>query len=654
MSVDDNKDWLLTGLTPEQYDAVTTSASPLCIIAGAGSGKTRVLTRRIAWQISQGNILPQQVLAVTFTRRAAREMRSRLRRLRLRDQVKAGTFHAIALSQLRHYNTDRGRNKPLRLLNHRTALISELLQRHTRQRHTRTRKPDTGNESRAGHSNTATARTSGTSRTGAATIANEITWARARLVTPEGYPETAATAGRIPPFGDASQFAEIYAEYEKAKRGKRVLDFDDVLADCLELMLTQPKHAKAQRWLHQHLLVDEFQDINPLQFALLQSWLGEDSTLVLVGDPDQAIYGWNGADPNLIDEVDDHFPGCAVVTLRTNFRSTPEILAAAGRLLDKAPQPAFKASGKPPTVTLVDEDEEPVALARAVRNRQPPGAPWRLQAVLTRTNAQLKPLLQALKRQGIPASVRHGQSVLKQPEIVDLINDWQFQGKHEDANLATCAADTRMSLLAPYDALREDREFVWQQEFTWQKHATHMGRRAIEALKIRIRDFLDFVDDHLLLNPDATVGSFSNDMGFDDFSWSRRDSVDLLTFHAAKGLEWPIVHLVGLEDGYLPIAGTRTHQARAEEQRLLYVAATRALQELHIMWCDQRTFNGRTVERKPSPWLTAFHPTDSDPDSDFDVKASITQARRALQGVKPTSVESSLHDHDHDQLALPF
>ncbi|MYI14778.1 MAG: AAA family ATPase, partial [Acidimicrobiaceae bacterium] len=251
---------LLAGLTLEQRDAVTTGASPLCIIAGAGSGKTRVLTRRIAWQASQGNADPRRTLAVTFTRRAARELRARLRRLGLNDEVRAGTFHAVALAQLRRHAADSG-HRPPRILENAAGLIAELRPK--------------------------------ADRAAGVDIVNEIGWCQARLVLPEEYPAEARSAGRRPPWGRADRFAQLYADYESAKRRRRVLDFDDMLSRSLELMATDPKQAAAHRWLHQHVLVDEFQDINPLQFALLRSWLGPDSTLVVVGDPDQAIYGWN-------------------------------------------------------------------------------------------------------------------------------------------------------------------------------------------------------------------------------------------------------------------------------------------------------------------------------------------------------------------------
>ncbi len=570
---------LLEGLTVEQRDAVTTRASPLCIIAGAGSGKTRVLTRRIAWQAGEGHIDPRRTLAVTFTRRAARELRSRLRGLGLNDAVRAGTFHAIALAQLRRYAADTGRRPP-RILDNAASLIAELRPR--------------------------------ADRAAAADIAHEIGWCRARLVAPEAYSLAARQAGRRPPSGRSDRFAQIYADYESAKRKRRVLDFDDVLARSVELMATEPKHAAAHRWLHQHLLVDEFQDINPLQFALLKAWLGSDSTLLAVGDPDQAIYGWNGADPGLIGSVTDHFAGCAVLHMRTNFRSTPEVLAAAGRILDRAPQPAMRPPGNDPTVTVCDGAEEAAVLARLVRGRHRPGSRWRRQAVLARTNAQLEPLRKALLRQGIPVAASSEAGLLRRPEIAAVLQSWS-----RSAPLASCVADARQ-LLGDTPG------------------AADMGNNpALDTPEARanVEAFLAFADDHLSLDPDATVNDFTIALRADDRLLASSDGVNLTTFHGAKGLEWPIVHLVGIEDGFVPIAHARTAAARAEERRLLHVAATRAERELHVLWCDRRELGSRSVDRQPSPWLSAFgeaRATDADAQQVAN-QAGIAQARHILE-----------------------
>ena len=576
--MDDAEHPLLAGLTVEQRDAVTTRASPLCIIAGAGSGKTRVLTRRIAWQASHGRADPRRTLAVTFTRRAARELRARLRRLGLNDEVRAGTFHAVALAQLRRHAADSGRRPP-RILENAAGLIAELRPK--------------------------------ADRAAVTDIVNEIGWCRARLVIPEEYAAEARAAGRRPPWGRADRFAQLYADYESAKGRRRVLDFDDVLSRSLELMATEPKHAAAHRWLHQHVLVDEFQDINPLQFALLRSWLGPDSTLVVVGDPDQAIYGWNGADPGLINAVGEHLPGCAVLHMRTNFRSTPEVLAAAGRLLGRTPQPAARPPGDEPTVGVCDGSDEAAVLARAVRHRHRPGSRWRRQAVLARTNAQLEPLRRSLLRHGIPVAAPSERSLVRKPEVAALLQAWPA-----GASLASCVAET-------------GRELRDLESATISVDGTPVGdppetRAAVEAL-------LEFANDHLILDPDSTVAAFRTALRADDRAAAPSDGVDLMTFHAAKGLEWPVVHIVGLEEGFVPVAHARTAAALAEERRLLHVAVTRAEQELHVLWCDRRDLGGESADREPSRWLEMIGSSRSAGPGTVDPREAIARVRQELR-----------------------
>ena len=530
---------LLTALSSEQRDAVTTAASPLCIIAGAGSGKTRVLTRRVAWQSAEGNIDPRRVLVLTFTRRAASELRSRLRTLGMREDVAAGTFHSAALALLRRY-WDHCERPHMKLLTSRFSFLAKSKQ--------------------------------DLDQVTIAALNTEIGWARARLITPERYADEATRARRRPP-RSADFTASAYAAYQKAKRTRRLIDFDDVLALCHAVLTQEQAFADAQRWYYQHFFVDEFQDVNPLQFAVLQAWIGSESSLALVGDPDQAIYGWNGADPDFIRQVDQHFPGVAVVNLQTNFRSTPEVLSAAARVLDREPQPSVRVAGDAPTVTATTGADEASALAQAVRARCQVGASWREQAVLARTNAQLPILQAALKALGVPTRSRD-TGVLRRPEIVDLLKRWL-----NDAALSTVLADEQM---------REQNNSL-----------------DTEPLAM-VETFIGLARDHLVLEPSATVADFVASLRSDDRVGAAVDAVELCTFHAAKGLEWPIVHLVGLEDGLVPVAFARSQAARQEEQRLLYVATTRARQELHVMWCTSRQVRSKLVERAPSPWLGAF------------------------------------------------
>ncbi|MDQ2826085.1 MAG: ATP-dependent helicase, partial [Actinomycetota bacterium] len=329
---DVNTAGLLAGLTPTQLEAVTTSGQPLCILAGAGSGKTRVLTRRIAWRVAQGNALADHVVALTFTRRAADELSGRLVALGVRDQVAAGTFHALAYAQLRRRWADTGQRPPT-LVDRKLRLLLPLLP-HRR---------------KAGEP-------------GAAEVATEIEWAQARMVSPAGYEAAVAAAGRKPPL-PAPTVALLYERYQEAKRTKAVVDFDDLLLLCAQALETDPDFAATQRWRFRHLFVDEFQDVNPLQFRLLEAWRGGRDDLCVVGDPRQAVYSWNGADPRYLTAFGRRFEGATVVHLDENHRSSPQVVAVANAVLEGArdahPLRATAADGPLPTVTAyADEADE--------------------------------------------------------------------------------------------------------------------------------------------------------------------------------------------------------------------------------------------------------------------------------------------------------
>ncbi len=242
-------DLLLAGLTDEQREAVTSDATPLLVVAGAGSGKTRVLTRRIAWQAAATNLDPRRVLAVTFTRKAASELRQRLSTLGFAEDVTAGTFHALAFAQLRRYWTDRGRRVP-KLLDRKTRLLARLLSR--------------------AHGESRGALT--------AAAAREIEWAQARLVGPDDYESIARQARRTPPLPPA-EMADLYARYTDEKRRRGLIDFDDLLNECAQLIEGDAELAAAMRWRYRHVFVDEFQDVNPAQFRLLEAWLGDQRDL---------------------------------------------------------------------------------------------------------------------------------------------------------------------------------------------------------------------------------------------------------------------------------------------------------------------------------------------------------------------------------------
>jgi len=513
---------LLAGLDPQQRHAVTTGAQPLVIRAGAGSGKTRVLTRRLAYRAAQGDLDPRRALCVTFTRDAAGELRGRLRGLGLRDLPAAGTFHAIALGLLRTRWHDLRQAEPT-LLTDRTSLLRRV----------------------AGH------------RVDPATltrVAAEIDWARARSVRPDRYVEARRRLQRAGGV-DPTVVATLYGELEAAKRKAKLVDFDDLLERCTDAFRNDGAFADAQRWRFRHLFVDEFQDVNPLQFRLLQAWLGEGRDLCVVGDANQAIYGWNGADPTLFDRLTDLLGGGEVVELTTNHRSSPAVVAVSAAALAPglAPNPSLTRpdAPAPSVVACRDEQHELDTVVGQLQRWHDRGVAWRDQAVLVRTNAQVRAVLDALDRHGVPAR----------------------RGATERSLLRSLPTVEPATAFADFIELLEDPALV--------------------AL----------AEEYAALDLRPTVAGFTSwaATAADGDTAGRADAVLVSTFHRAKGREWRAVVVAGVEDGYVPASSVRAD----EERRLFYVALSRATELLVCTWAARRTVRGAAVDRQASPYLQA-------------------------------------------------
>ena len=478
---DDDVAHLLADLDEAQRHAVTTPAAPLCIRAGPGSGKTRVLTRRIAYRIATADCEARFSVAVTFTQRAAAELRGRLGQLGIRDRVAVGTFHGLAARQLRRHAEDDGRAAP-DILADPSRLLSDLL--------------------RGGESLPA--------------VQAELDWCAAQSVRPADYATAAAEAGRRPPLAPG-RLAEVLIAYEHKKRRLGLVDFGDLLRLAAERLENDPTTAEAWRWSRRHFFVDELQDLNPAQLRLLRAWLGDRSDLCAVGDPDQAIFGWSGADRRILDDFAELFAGATVVDLRQNYRCSPAIVALSAVLRDEgtpagaAARPAADApdpfgAPAPLVVAYPDETAETAGVAAAVRAARAPGDRWSAQAVLVRTRRQVAAMREALEGAGVPVRV-------------------------SDPDIAADPADP--------------------------------------------------------------------------------DTVCVSTMHAAKGLEWPVVHVAGLEEGLVPVAGAERDRSLDEERRLLYVALTRARRHLHLSWAQQRDTPGQAAERRPCRWLAGLAALDA-------------------------------------------
>ncbi len=492
-------DRLLDGLTDVQALAVTSTATPLCVVASAGAGKTRVVTRRIAYRCETGSSRADHTLALTFTKKAASELQQRISDLRSDSsdaaKVTAGTFHSVALAQLRGWWRDR-RSPPRVLVESKLALIGPLLAERTNLR-----------------------------AAPAVEVARAIEWAKARAVTPEalvGYTAD-ARSGTLAGL-DVELVASLYSRYEHEKRKRGLIDFDDLLWLCVDAMERDPEFAAAQRWRWSHVYVDEYQDLNPLQFKLLRAWLGPNTDLCAVGDPNQAIYAWNGSDRTLLERFCDHWPSAEVLRLDANHRSSRQIVSAAAAALGSAGAGLTSTGRDGPSVkylTYRSGRAEARGAASTLLGAKRSGRPWRSMAVLARTNSQLVEIAQSLDLLEVPYRIAGDEgspSALNNPAAFD----------------SPAAFDT--------------------------------------------------VDDQA--NPGAPDGA-----------------VTLSSFHRAKGLEWDFVMLVGLEEGLVPFGRATTREQTDEERRLLYVAMTRAVEELHLSWAKVRYFTGRPVERQPCRWL---------------------------------------------------
>ena len=578
---------LLADLDASQRAAVVESSLPLAILAPAGSGKTRVLTRRIAWHAVTESIEPSHVLALTFTRKAAGELRARLRRLGVRDGLTAGTFHAVALAQLRALHDHRGTSMP-GLLDRKARVLAPLI-----------------GAKRGPQLSIAITE-----------VAGEIEWAQARLVGPTAYTEAATSAGRTPTMA-LDRVADVYRKYQDEKKKRHVIDFDDLVRLTAQALEGDTEFAATQRWRFRHLFVDEFQDVSRAQLRLLRAWLGERDDVCVVGDPDQAIYSFAGADPDYLTRFGEHFPGATTVRLDVNYRSTPEIVDAARAVLprrERADVRAVGITGPVPTITkFADAESEARGVAQALRAAFGPSRPWTTMAVLYRVNAQSAPFEETLRRAGIPFRVRGDAAFLDRPEVkLALESLEELAAAAPRREFAEHLTDLVTDAANGSDDARAHRDAIAQ-----------LGREYLSVASGRgsVPEFFDFLRTSLRGQDDGGIAS---------------DAVDLLTFHRAKGLEWDTVFVAGLEKGLVPISHASGDSAALdEERRLLYVALSRAQRALHMSWAARRDRGDRVSTRTPSPYLAEIERAISgvpEPAPDPAVnRRGARQARAALQ-----------------------
>jgi DNA helicase-2/ATP-dependent DNA helicase PcrA len=560
-------DHVLAGLDDDQRAAVLAPRGPVCILAGAGTGKTRAITHRIAHGVLTGATAPQHVLAVTFTARAAGEMRGRLRELSATG-VQARTFHAAALRQLRYFapRVFSGRALP-DLVDRKAPLVGQAAAR------ARIR----------------------LDRTGVRDATAEIEWAKSALVEPSDFPAAAAAAGRELPLA-AEQLAELYAGYEQLKRKMGVIDFEDLLRATVWAIEEHRDVAEQIRGQYRHFVVDEYQDVNPLQQRLLDAWLGGRDDLCVVGDASQTIYSFTGATSSYLVDFARAHPRAAVIRLERDYRSTPQVVelangviaAASGsearvrlRLIGQRPP-----GPSPRTTCFPDEPAEAAAVASRCTELIAGGLPAAEIAVLFRTNAQSAAYEQALADAGVPYVVRGVERFFERPEVREAMV--LLRGAARAVEPGDKLVPSVVETLSATGFRAESPPSGGAARERW------------EALAALVRLAEDFAAD----NASAGLPEFTEELA-ERAAVQHAPTVDgvtLASLHAAKGLEWDAVFLVGLAEGTVPITYARTPAQLEEERRLLYVGITRAREHLWLSWSSARAPGGR-ASRRPSRFL---------------------------------------------------
>ena len=574
---------ILSGLDDEQRAVATTLTGPLCVLAGAGTGKTRAITHRMAYGVATGVYRPQQVLAVTFTARAAAEMRTRLRDLGA-GGVQAKTFHAAALKQLQYFWPHTVGGALPGLLDHKAQIIAEAARR---------------------------LRLS-TDRAAIRDVAAEIEWAKVSMLTPDSY--VRAAADREPPAGfDLTAISRIFQSYEDVKVDRNIIDFEDVLLIMVGILQEDERVAAMVRDQYRHFVVDEYQDVSPLQQRLLDLWLGARDELCVVGDSSQTIYSFTGATPRHLLEFTKRFPDADVVKLVRDYRSTPQVVGLANRILaartaegernrSAPPWPtplelvAQRPAGPEPSFTeCADDEAEAAHVAASIKALMDAGVQASEIAILFRTNGQSQAYEQALASAGIGYQLRGGERFFARREVRDavlqlraasrsvgnepvpqLVKDILASlGYTPEAPAGGGATRERWESLAALVALAEELQVTRTRDpesiFTLQDFVAELEERAAAQHAPRVQ------------------------------------GVTLASLHSAKGLEWDAVFLVGLSEGLMPISFADTAEAVDEERRLLYVGITRAREHLALSWSTARTPGGR-ANRKPSRFLDGLRP----------------------------------------------
>ncbi|CAB4614069.1 unannotated protein [freshwater metagenome] len=537
------EDEILAALDPDQRAVALASRGPVCVIAGAGTGKTRAITHRIAYAAAIGTMDPQKVLALTFTAKAAGEMRARLRSLGV-PTVAARTIHSAALKQLLYFWPSVFGGRTPDLITTKTGFLTEAI-------------------NRAGLSDSVRA----TNRELMRDIASEIEWAKVSQVAPSDYVDEISKRMQKPRVLP-EQMVQIYTAYESVKKQELAIDFEDVLLLCAAMLEEEREVRERVQDQYRYFTIDEYQDVSPVQQRLINAWLGKRNDICVVGDPAQTIYSFAGATPVFLNTFTQRFPDAEVIRLSTGYRSTPEITFAANALLRHGAMGqelvAQNEHGTQPSVVgYSDEAAEVNGVLSEITELLSSGTPPHEVAILARTNSQLKSVERAMQKVNLPYQVRSTERFFDRREVRDFLSEVRkasvipAEGQGWIDELRTLAQPylTGEAIDGIAALLHLARELDGDENFTPKT----------------LRGYLREVEDRVQQNNPPTM-----------------PVITLATLHAAKGLEWERVFLIGASEGQLPVSDASID----EERRLFYVGITRAKADLHISY-----------RKSPSPFL---------------------------------------------------
>ena len=520
---------ILAALDTEQRAVATAVRGPVCVIAGAGTGKTRAITHRLAYAVDIGVVDPQRILALTFTARAAGEMRTRLRALGV-PSVAARTFHAAALKQLMYFWPQVLGGRFPALLTTKTGFLGEALNR----------------------ANVSAVKNNAVLRD----VAGEIEWAKVIGLAPDEYIRAVDDYARPIRISnnkvDATQIARVYEAYESLKKQERAIDFEDVLLLTVGMLEEEREVRDRVRDQYRYFTVDEYQDVSPLQQRLLDLWIGKRDDICVVGDPAQTIYSFAGASPAFLLNFTHKYPNAEVIRLSTGYRSTPEIVNTANAILRSANlghelDPMNDHGERPTARGFHSEGEEASALVDAIKADIDSGLASHEIAILTRTNAQLDIFENALNQAGIENQVRSAERFFNRPEVREILTAIRSASVLSESDWLSDLRDA----LKPFGESEYVRAFL--------QLARELEGDGLTSLRAFLREIEDRAEQN---NPPVLPG------------------VALATLHAAKGLEWPKVYVAGVSASILPWG----NQPMEEERRLFYVGITRAQKSLSISY----------------------------------------------------------------------